>query len=93
MSITVRTAEEIAAKVKRSLKWTYAHARALGAVRIGGSWLFTEEGLEAALLRKMDAHGNETPPRRPVFPEKTKAGPRAAGGSNRHGLLGHGDKA
>jgi hypothetical protein len=43
--------KEVAAKLKKSLPWVYAHAPELGAVKIGGSWIFTQEGVEDAILR------------------------------------------
>ena len=41
---------DLAARLKRSPKWVYAHGVELGGTRVGRSWIFTEEGLEIALL-------------------------------------------
>lgn len=44
------SAKEIANKLNKSVGWVYAHAAELGAVRIGGSWIFTERRLNHAIL-------------------------------------------
>lgn len=41
----------VAELLHKSLRWVYLHAAELGAARIGGSWIFTEEGLRDALQR------------------------------------------
>ena len=43
--------KEIASRLQKSLGWVYAHAGELGASKIGGSYIFTEEGLEDAIQR------------------------------------------
>ena len=48
-TLTVIQPGEIATQLKKSLSWVYANAPALGASRIGGSWIFSEEGLQDAL--------------------------------------------
>ena len=50
--VTVETIApvEIAHKLGRSLKWVYDHARELGGVQIGRTWIFTREGLDRAIL-------------------------------------------
>jgi hypothetical protein len=71
--------KEVAAKLRKSLPWVYAHAVELGAVKIGGSWIFTEEGVEDAIQRKGDrkvASGCDSP-REPIYrqiPNKTRSG-------------------
>ena len=50
--MTPRTPKKVAEKLQKSLSWVYAHAEELGGVRIGGSWFFTEEGLEVAFQIK-----------------------------------------
>ena len=45
ITMTVISAKDIANRLKVSLGWVYAHAPELGASRIGGKWIFTEEGL------------------------------------------------
>ena len=47
----VLSSEEVSIQLKKSLRWVYHNAGDLGAARIGGSWIFTEEGLENALQR------------------------------------------
>ena len=37
--------KQVAKTLGKSLRWTYNHAHELGAAKIGGAWLFTEEGL------------------------------------------------
>jgi hypothetical protein len=47
----ILTAKEISIRLKKSLKFVYANAHVLGGVKIGGSWIFTQEGFENALQR------------------------------------------
>jgi hypothetical protein len=63
------TPADMAARLNKSLRWVYGHAHELGGARIGGSWIFTEEGLanaikggrEVACSRKNEGGtGNET---------------------------------
>jgi len=49
--VTVLTALEIAKLLRKSKSWVYDHADELGASRIGGSPIFTMEGLKDALSR------------------------------------------
>jgi len=42
--------EHIAIKLGKSKRWVYSHALDLGGKKIGGSWFFTEEGFENAIL-------------------------------------------
>ena len=51
MTITVLKPKDIADMLGKSVTWVYRNARELGASRIGGSWIFTQEGLEYALQR------------------------------------------
>jgi len=46
--MTVISPEEVATILRKSLSWVYAHASQLGASRIGGSLIFTREGLDYA---------------------------------------------
>ncbi|MBW2307529.1 MAG: helix-turn-helix domain-containing protein [Deltaproteobacteria bacterium] len=58
----VLTPQEIARRLKKSVRWVYTHARELGAAKIGGSWIFTQEGLDDAIQRGQemawDAHAS-----------------------------------
>jgi hypothetical protein len=47
--MTVLNIKDISKKLNKSLRWCYEHAQELGAARIGGSWIFTEEGLHNAI--------------------------------------------
>ena len=40
-----------------SLKFVYSNASDLGGVKIGGSWIFTQEGLENAISRRIQMAG------------------------------------
>lgn len=51
------TPAEVAAKLKKSLRWVYNHAADLGAARIGKSLIFTEEGLIDAIQRGQEVEG------------------------------------
>ena len=55
--ITVIKPGEVAKRLNKSLQWVYRNAGALGAVRIGRSWIFTEEGLCHAIQGKRDVEG------------------------------------
>lgn len=52
MEIEIITLKEIAEIFGKSERWTYNHAAELGGVKIGGSWFFTKEGLDAVLREK-----------------------------------------
>ena len=47
--ITVISPKDIAARLHKSLHWVYDHGFELGGIRIGGSWIFTEEALKVAI--------------------------------------------
>jgi len=47
--VTILTPHQISTLLNKSIKWVYSNASSLGAVRIGGSWIFTEEGLNDAI--------------------------------------------
>ena len=47
----VLTAKKVGRRLRKSDSWVYDHAPDLGGVKIGGSWVFTEEGLSDALQR------------------------------------------
>jgi len=44
--------QEIAQRFAKSKRWVYNHALELGGFKIGGSWFFTEGGLEDAIQTK-----------------------------------------
>ncbi|UCF82166.1 MAG: helix-turn-helix domain-containing protein [Desulfobacteraceae bacterium] len=44
--------KNVAERLGKSVRWVYSYAGELGAARIGGSWIFTEEGLQDAIQRK-----------------------------------------
>ncbi len=46
--------DNLALKLGKSVKWVYQHGTELGGKRIGGSWFFTEEGLEHAILGQIE---------------------------------------
>jgi|SRR5208283_4286008 len=52
--MTILQPEEIAVRLKKSKRWVYDHGAALGGRKIGGSWFFTEEGLEHAILGQIE---------------------------------------
>jgi hypothetical protein len=49
-------------KGKKSLRWIYDHAEELGGKKIGGSWIFTEEGLRDALQGKRQVESQSVLP-------------------------------
>ena len=53
------SAQEIADRFKKSVRWVYRHGFELGGFKIGGSWFFTERGLADAIQRgqKMEGKG------------------------------------
>lgn len=53
-SVRVVPPRTVASKLGKSLKWVYEHGAELGGRRIGGSWFFTEEGLEYAILGQIE---------------------------------------
>jgi hypothetical protein len=67
--MTVLDPKHISRLLNRSERWVYTHAHELGARRIGRTWIFTQEGLESAILRpeneEVDRHyqpARKTPP-------------------------------
>jgi hypothetical protein len=44
----------LAARLGKSLRWVYDYATELGAVKVGRTWLFTEEGLRDAYQRQRE---------------------------------------
>jgi hypothetical protein len=58
--MNILTAKEISVLLKKSLKFVYVNAVELGGVKIGGSWIFTQEGFKNALQRgrQMAGKGN-----------------------------------
>jgi hypothetical protein len=95
--------KEVAKRLDKSLGWVYLNAMALGGTKIGGSWIFTEEGLENALLRQEQKEvegqgdGEWSNFIRPV-PHKKRGkglggrGKEAAKAKDQHNLLGPGRK-
>ena len=94
--LEVLTSEEVASVLRRSRSWVLANAAALGASRIGGSWIFTKEGLNRALLRSRSMEIRQKDQRttdKPVLRKQERSprlGKRAAEtireGLNRHGV-------
>jgi hypothetical protein len=68
--MTVLEIKEVAQKLKKSPRWVYAHAYELGAAKIGGSLIFTQEGVENAILRSQQEGM-----------ERRSQNPRQAGGN------------
>jgi len=46
----VLSVQELSEKLHKSISWIYKNARELGGVKVAGSWIFTQEGLDNALL-------------------------------------------
>jgi hypothetical protein len=55
--LIILSPSEVSKLLHKSLRWVYHHAPELGASRIGGSWIFTEEGLNDALQRARRMEG------------------------------------
>lgn len=55
--LIILSVAEVSAIMKKSQKWVYNHAGELGASRVGGSWIFTQEGLIDALERGKRVEG------------------------------------
>ena len=95
--ITVIKPGEIAKHLNKSLQWVYHNAGALGAVRIGKSWIFTEEGLKNAIQgkREMESDSHESHPSLHVLKRNKNRGAgmgkrkekRIKEFQDRHGLL------
>jgi hypothetical protein len=48
--MTILQPQDIAVRLHRSVRWVYDNGNALGGVKIAGSWFFTQEGLENAIV-------------------------------------------
>jgi hypothetical protein len=46
--------QDIAKMLDKSIKWVYAHAHELGGCKIGGTFIFTEEGFYNAIQRRQE---------------------------------------
>ena len=57
--LIILSPSEVSKLLHKSLRWVYHHAPELGASRIGGSWIFTEEGLNDALQRARRMEGDQ----------------------------------
>jgi hypothetical protein len=71
-------AKEIKARIfaKKSLRWIYDHAPELGGVKIGGSWLFTMEGLNSALQGRETVEGKghyQWPKKNSIVPNQKRS--------------------
>jgi hypothetical protein len=62
----ILTPKEVSKLLKKSVRWVYANADALGGVKIGGSLIFTEENLYHALQRKKQMASGGDDPRQAV---------------------------
>ena len=88
MAITVLKPVEIADMLGKSKTWVYRNALELGASRIGGSWIFTQEGLENALQRGKEVESGASIQRRTPQDNAVrdkKRSPRIRGGSKEGG--------
>ena len=47
--ITVISPKDIAESIHKPLHWVYHHGFELGGIKIGGSWIFTEEAFKDAI--------------------------------------------
>lgn len=72
MAMTVISPTEVAIILKKSLSWVYAHASELGASRIGGSLIYTMEGIVHAFEegKGLVNQGHESIDQRRVHPRK-----------------------
>jgi hypothetical protein len=50
--------KEVSGEIKKSVRWVYSHADQLGGVKIGGSWIFSKEGLKNAIQTKQKVAGS-----------------------------------
>lgn len=48
--MTILQPQDIAGRLHKSVRWVYDNGNALGGVKIAGSWFFTQEGLENAVM-------------------------------------------
>lgn len=68
------TPKEIADLLGKSTSWVYDNASKLGGVKIGGSWIFTEEGLKAVLQAKLKPkEPPKVPPKIPRYKKRLKS--------------------
>jgi hypothetical protein len=58
----ILSVDEVAKELEMSRSWVYRHAGELGASKIGGSWIFTKEGLRHALQRSRSLEGSSVYP-------------------------------
>ena len=47
--MTSLTPKEVSCLLNKSLRWVYSHGAELNGSLIGGTWIFTEEGLQNAI--------------------------------------------
>jgi hypothetical protein len=83
----------------KSVRWVYGNAAALGGVKVGGSWIFTEEGLVNALQGAGRLEGRSDGPgeqvgkvvsiesRRPCVGNRSKKRIKEASFNDNHGLI------
>ena len=77
----------IADRLHKDQSWVYRNARALGGVKIGGSWVFTQENLERALRWEPDGEPQQPSTKVVSMKEKVK-GRKRVDHTDRHGLVG-----
>ena len=53
----ILTPKEVSKLLKKSVRWVYANGTDLGGVKIGGSWIFTQENFYDAIQRKKQVAG------------------------------------
>jgi len=51
-TLTYLSPKEVAKLLRKNEHWVYRHAKELGAVKFGGSWIFTLEGINDAIQRR-----------------------------------------
>ncbi len=54
LGLTIAEPAALAKVLGRSKRWVYDHAVELGGVKIGGTWIFTVQGLKNAVQRAWD---------------------------------------
>jgi hypothetical protein len=62
----ILTVKELSAILRKNERWVYANAGKLGAVKISGSWIFTEGGLVNAISTGKQMEGSAEIQRREV---------------------------
>ena len=84
---TVISPVEVSNLLRKSIKWVYANAHQLGAAKIGGSIIFTREGLEYALAcgKQVDRPGNGGRPQALKARISNKDSGKRVGGRNTQG--------